>query len=41
MAQDGGVGAAVEAHGDRVGSGDDLAGGFQEAALQDVGVTVA
>ena len=33
LAQDGGVGAPVEAHGDRVWGGDDLAGGFQEAAL--------
>src|SRR4051794_35082317 len=37
LAQDGGVGAAFEAHGDCIRGGDDLAGGFQEAALQDVG----
>src|SRR5664280_2099765 len=37
LAEDGCVGAPVEADGDRVGGGGDRAGGFQEAALQHVG----
>src|SRR5450759_5966198 len=37
LAEDGCVGAPVEADGDRVGGGGDRAGGFQEAALQNFG----